>query len=278
MINHRQVTAGILVAALLLFPVVGLTSGFLRIILALPFALILPGFALLLAIFPRRDDLDIVRRMIFSTALSIVILPIIGLVLNYTPWGIEPFPILISTFLFITAATAVSWYRQHGLSEDEKLTYSLKIDFSRWRDMDKSSRVLSLIMAAAVLTVISSLAYAVNTPGREDTYTEFYISGPADNASELPREATAGQPVQVTVVVFNHEYEPVNYRVEIMSNGNVISRLTTGILEHEEQWQTESEFTLTVPGEDQKVELHLYMDTSSEPYFNEPLHIYLDVY
>jgi len=200
----------------------------------------------------------------------IVILPIISLILNYTPWGIQPFPILVGTFLFITAMTAIGWYRQRGLREEEKLTYVLEIKLSRWRDLDRPGRTLVIIMAIAVLTVTTSLIYAINTPDREDTYTEFYTS-------ELPREVKTGQPVHVTVVVLNHEHQPAEYKVDIISDGNVISSLTTGTLEHEEQWQKETDFSLTAPGEAQKVEFYLYMDTSSEPYFEEPLHIYVDV-
>jgi len=277
-INYRRATAVIFVISLLLFPLVGLTSGFLRIILALPFAVFIPGYVLLSAVFPRQYDLDVVRRVIFSIGLSIVILPIIGLVLNYTPWGILPFPILVGTFLFIAVTTAIGWYRQRGLREEEKLTYTLEINLSRWRDLDRPGRTLVIIMAIAVLTAAGSLIYTINTPDRGDTYTEFYIRGHSDNATDLPRDAEAGQPVQVTVVVFNHEYQPADYHVDIMSDGNIISSLTTGTLEHEEQWQSETDFSLAAPGEDQKVEFILYMDTSSEPYFSEPLHLYIDVY
>ena len=276
-INYRRTTAAIFAVSLLLFPLVGLTPGFLRIILALPFAVFIPGYVLLSAVFPRQYDLDVVRRMIFSIGLSIVILPIISLILNYTPWGIQPFPILVGTFLFITVMTAIGWYRQRGLREEEKLTYVLEIKLPRWRDLDRPGRTLVIIMAIAVLTVTTSLIYAVNTPDREDTYTEFYIMGPAVNTSELPREVKTGQPVQVTVVVLNHEHQPADYHVDIISDGNVISSLATGTLEHGERWQSETDFSLAVPGENRKVEFNLYMGTSSEPYFEEPLHIYIDV-
>jgi len=276
-INNHRVIVGILIAGLVLFPVVGLTTGLLRIILALPFVVFLPGYTLLLDIFPRQNDIAGCRRIILSSCLSIIIVVIIGLVLNYTPWGITPFPILTGTFLFILLTASIAWYRQHNLPVKERLRYTVEISFSRWLHMNGPGRILSVIMVIAVLTVIGSLGYAMTTPDREDAYTEFYIRGPSDNATEIPQEATTGQPVQIMVVVINHEHEALEYHVEIVSDGTVIDNLTTGTLDHEEQWRTTTDFILTAPGENQKVKFYLYTDTSSEPYFKEPLFLFLDV-
>jgi uncharacterized membrane protein len=49
-----------------------------------------------LGLFPKNDDIDLIERM----TLSIVIVPLIGLGLNFTPWGIRLDPIVISVTLF----------------------------------------------------------------------------------------------------------------------------------------------------------------------------------
>jgi uncharacterized membrane protein len=276
-IDNRRVMVGILTITLLLFPVVAFTTGTLRIILALPLALFFPGYTLLSALFPRREDLDSFRRMVFSVGLSIVVLPIIGLVLNYTPWGIGPFPILVSIFLFILVTSSTAWYRQRGLPGQERLSFTFEIRLSGWKDMSGLTRTLAIIILVAVLTTIGSLGYAISTPEQGDRYTEFYIMAPEYNTVEYAFETTVGQPVYLTVVITNHEHEPLDYRVEIVSGDNSIRSLSTGTLDHEEEWRREVDFVLSAPGENRKVEFYLYTDNSSEPYFEEPLHIFIDV-
>src|SRR3972149_42796 len=67
-----------------------------RIILGLPFVLFFPGYALMAALFPRKDDIDPIERVALSLGLSIAVVPLIGLALNYSPWGIRLDPILAS--------------------------------------------------------------------------------------------------------------------------------------------------------------------------------------
>ena len=56
-IDNRKILIAILTITLLLFPIVALTSGVVRIILGLLFILFLPGYTLLSAIFPGRGSL-----------------------------------------------------------------------------------------------------------------------------------------------------------------------------------------------------------------------------
>ena len=117
----------------------------------------------------------------------------------------------------------------------------------------------------------------MTTPGQGDRYTEFYIMGPEADAAEYTYETTAGQPVYLTMVIVNHEHEPLGYRVEIVSGGDSIHSLTTGTLDHNEEWRSRVDFVLGVSGENRKVDLYLYSDNSSKTYFDEPLHIYIDI-
>ncbi|MCD6456429.1 MAG: DUF1616 domain-containing protein [Methanophagales archaeon] len=63
-----------------------------RIILGLPLVLFLPGYSLIAALFPRKDDLDAIEQIALSFGLSIAITPLLGLALNYTPFGIRLTP------------------------------------------------------------------------------------------------------------------------------------------------------------------------------------------
>jgi len=88
---------------------------YIRYVLGTIFILWLPGYAFIKALFPTQlpikttdKDLDNIERIALSLGMSIALVPIVGLLLNYTPWGIRLTPITLSltalTLAFATAA------------------------------------------------------------------------------------------------------------------------------------------------------------------------------
>ena len=91
-------------------PVVSETP--LRVLFGLPLILFVPGYVLIAALFPRDDDLDWLERVALSFGLSIAVVPLIGLVLNYTPWGIRLDPVLAALSLFVIAMAGAATVRR----------------------------------------------------------------------------------------------------------------------------------------------------------------------
>ncbi len=60
-------------------------SGLPRILLGILSVLIFPGYALVAALFPGNKEIDWLERVGLSLGLSLAVLPLIGLVLVYTP-------------------------------------------------------------------------------------------------------------------------------------------------------------------------------------------------
>jgi uncharacterized membrane protein len=88
---------------------------YLRYSVGLIFVLFLPGFALVRAFFPEKvpiktpsKNLDAMERVALSFGITFVLVPMVGLILNYTSWGIRLMPITLSltglTVVFATAA------------------------------------------------------------------------------------------------------------------------------------------------------------------------------
>jgi uncharacterized membrane protein len=125
-IDNQVILIAVVVATLLLFPLVAFTSGGVRIAFGLLFALFFPGYALISALFPERDRLGGIERLGLSFGLSIAVVPLIGLILNFTPWGITLYPILTSVTIFILAASVVGWYRQRRLEPAQRFKVVLK--------------------------------------------------------------------------------------------------------------------------------------------------------
>jgi len=78
-----------------------------RHVLGSIFVLWLPGYTFIKALFPEKE-LDSIERVALSIGMSLALVPIVGLLLNYTPWGIRLTPIVLSllalTIVFATAA------------------------------------------------------------------------------------------------------------------------------------------------------------------------------
>jgi len=78
-----------------------------RIILGLPLVLFLPGYSLITVLFPGKDDLDGIERVALSFGLSIAFVPLLGLALNYTPFGIRLLPVIIVMSVFMISLLRV---------------------------------------------------------------------------------------------------------------------------------------------------------------------------
>jgi uncharacterized membrane protein len=83
--------------------------------------LFIPGYVLIVALFPKQGDLELIERIALSFGLSIAIVPLIGLVLNYTLWGIRLVPIVTSIVLFTTAMVIGAWVKRVMVAPDERL-------------------------------------------------------------------------------------------------------------------------------------------------------------
>ena len=134
-VDNRKILIAIVMITLLLFPAVVFTAGALRIVLGLLFVLFFPGYSMLSALFPRQGSLDGIERIALSFGLSIAVTLLIGFVLNYTPWGISLYPILISVTLFIVVASAAAWYRLWMSPPDQRFSVAVKISMPRWGKM-----------------------------------------------------------------------------------------------------------------------------------------------
>ena len=68
--------------------------------------LFLPGYSLIRALFGSKE-LDNVERLALSVGLSLALVPLAGLLLNYSPWGIRTVPVTFS-LLGLTVVFAVA--------------------------------------------------------------------------------------------------------------------------------------------------------------------------
>jgi len=272
-----------IVTILLIVVIAFSASTIARIILGLPFLLFFPGYTLMAALFPKKESLSGVERVALSFGLSIAVVPLIGLVLNYTPWGIRLYPILISLVVFILATSGVAWYRRGRLAPEEVFRVSFNIRLPSWQGQSMPDKVLSVVLVVAIAGAVGTLGYAIATPRVGEKFTEFYILGPEGRAANYTTELKVGKEGRVILGIVNHEQEEASYKVEVWIDGEQAKLRVEGEdrdeigvdLEHEGKWEKEVGFVPQTAGENQTVEFVLYKDR--EPYFEEPLHLWIDV-
>jgi len=80
------------------------------------FVIFLPGYAFIEALFVNplsgNKELDAVARFALSIAMSLALVGLVGLLLNYTPWGIRLEPIAVSLSLLTFACIVAAAYRR----------------------------------------------------------------------------------------------------------------------------------------------------------------------
>ena len=284
----------LLVALVFLMP-----DSLARQILGLVFVLFLPGYAATAALFPENDQIDGIERVALSFGLSIAIVPLIGLALNFTPWGIRLNPILASVSAFIVIVSLVAWYRRQRLPLDERfaIVVDLKVDFRGMPLIDKLLTIGIVVMLVASVVV---LAWAVTTPRVGERFTQLAILGPGGMATDYPRNMTVGETKTVLLTIKSFEHQPMNYTIVMVLTTVEDYNFTIGrygidwgaahpltphvgiaqnfSIDHLEYYNRTFNFSVTEPGE-WKLQFLLYTEgqdiTSQESY--REVHLWLNV-
>ncbi len=136
-------------------------------------------------------------------------------------------------------------------------------------------RVLSIILALAILGALATLGYMIINPNVGERFTEFYILHSDNKTADYPKELMVGEEGRVLVGIINRENTAETYRVEIAIDEVKYSEIGPVTLEHDEEWQAITGFTPQQAGENQKVEFRLYRQGQNEVY--QRLHLWVDV-
>jgi len=226
----------------------------LRVVLGLPFVLFVPGYACIAALFPetgksptdgldtagadteeadeevaaeklggiRDRGIDGIERVALSFGLSIAIVPLIGLGLSFTPWGIRLVPIMVATSGFAVGATWIAARRRRELPPEDRfrVPYRAWLDTTRAELLEPESQTdaaLNVLLILSVALAVSSVGYAVAVPTQGEAFTEFYLLTEDENgelvAADYSTEFTAGESRDLVIGIGNQEHEPVNYTV-----------------------------------------------------------------
>jgi len=256
-----------------------LNDTFLRIIFAWAVVLFWPGYLLIAFLFPEKDDMDLIERIALSVGLSAAITSVLGLILNFTPFGIRLVPIVVILSLFIFFFTFLTYIKLRNIPETER--YNENFIFSNIRSKISGSvkfpekRNDKMLLLVSVAFCVFTLIFVVSVPKEKEKFTEFYILNEKGNANWYPTNLTLGENfvVNVNVVCHEHPQKYTLYWLIIKWNESDEILYRRFILLHDNETFSQN-FTFTYSDKSvTKLEFLLYKDSSTEIY--RKLHLWI---
>jgi uncharacterized membrane protein len=263
----------------------------LRIVVGLPFVLFVPGYALVAALFPEAgtdpdedDDLDGsgitgLERVALSFGVSIAVVPLVGLVLNFTPFGIRLVPIVVSLTALVVGLTAVAASRRRALDPDERFTVPWRAWIAAGRQelfkpKTRTDAALNVLLVISLVVAVSAVGYAVAVPKQGESFSEFYLLTEEDDgelvADGYPTEFVAGESQSLVVGIGNQEHQRESYTVLVELHDVEVENNSTRVLErerlrtfetelaHNDTWQRRHSVTPELTGERLRLTYLLY--------------------
>ncbi|WP_276253269.1 DUF1616 domain-containing protein [Halomontanus rarus] len=230
-----------------------------------------------------RSGIDGIERVALSFGLSIAIVPLLGLVLNFTPWGIRLVPIMVTVTAFTLVTTALAAIRRWQLPPDERF----RVPYREWLAAGRAElfepdsntdRALNVMLVASILLAVGVVGFAIMVPPQGEQFSAVYIlTEDEENESEYvaanyPTEFTLGDSEEIVVGVDNNEHRTVDYTVVVLEQEveradnettvleqNELDRFETR-LAHNESWLHPHDLEPTMTGEDVRIVWLLFPD------------------
>ncbi|WP_433630324.1 DUF1616 domain-containing protein [Halomicrococcus sp. NG-SE-24] len=309
----------------------GINETPIRAAIGLPFVLFPPGYAFIAALFPEASttpeqqttDTDAatdpsendetvlpsigtgitgLERVALSFGTSIAIVPLLGLILNFTPFGIRLIPVLLTISAFTLAMTAIAAWRRWELPEDERFS----VPYQQWGAATRAElfspdtradAVLNVVLVLCLLLATSSVIYAVAVPKQGESFSEFYLLTKNETgdlvADDYPTNFTEGEPKSLYVGIQNHEHEQTQYSVVVLlqrvnkTNSSIsvlqereLKRFHT-TLDSNETWRRNHTISPSLTGQEMRLQYLLYRgNVPSNPSANSAyreLHLWVNV-
>jgi len=217
------------------------------LLVALPLLLLLPGYAIVSALYPVRGSTSIgpVGRFALSIALSVAVTPAVAFVANYTV-GVYARPVVVGVATVTISVAVVAMGRRAGVDPDAsagpdplgRVATIADRYFHGSRSLrttapleatSKTDVVLNLVVVGAILVFTASVGFAALVP-QDAGVSEAYLattSGENVTIVQDPSELSQAQRDSVVAVVENQEGHEQSYTVQIVAQD--VTRTSDGV-------------------------------------------------
>ena len=200
--------------------------------LAILIFLFSPGYVIVAAVFPENGALDWVSRLVLSVGLSFASVPLLALLLSFSPPGIQISSLVGVLALFTVPVGLLAYWRRIHLPPERRLAFALELRPLRWREDSPVGKALTVGVVVSVAFMASAFAYVMLVPRTPDRYTAFYLLGTNGSVGDYPSHLDVSEQTQVTLGAINHEGSTTSYTVFVDLVGvRVVFNATKGFNE-----------------------------------------------
>lgn len=236
---------------------------YIRTVFAIPMVLFIPGCVTIMVLFPKKNEIGMTERFCMSFGLSIVVVSLLGLFLNFT-FGIRLIPILVTLCTYTIIMAVVATHREGKFQNNGGTNNIVESNVRPKRRI--TDIVLTVVLVFMSILAMVTVYYAVTTPKIGEKFTEFYVLNTDRKADNYSTDLVLNSPTTLLVGVTDHEYYRTNYTIDIVINGSVLATEKL-ILNHGDTWEKNITFKPDKVGTDMKLELLLFKeDDYNTPY------------
>ncbi|MCU4752494.1 DUF1616 domain-containing protein [Halobacteria archaeon AArc-curdl1] len=231
---------------LLTFGIFSGITGVIRIGLAIPLVLFLPGYALVSALFPDKPNdpyhpfdehktglgnpllvsggLQPIERFILSSVFSVFLVPVIALIPAATPGGLTLETVLSGISIVTVVFAVIAIISRYRCQPERRYvpSFSFAPLFFRSRPTlfnASSYRPYNIAIVLSLFLVVASVGFAVTNPPQPDGYTEFSIETDdvtGDLETMYESAYTSGETETLNTSITNHEHDQQTYTTVLL--------------------------------------------------------------
>ena len=225
-------------------------SSVVRLAVGLPFLLFAPGYAVVAVLYPRsrpsgtwsgprksaRPDeaaadpahpggLTPVERFVLSVMASLVVVALVALAADGTPWGIRAGPVATGVGAVTLVALAVAAWRRLSVPPESRpgdtgdVAGAVGSLAGTVRNSSRGTTVLNVAVAASVVVALAVVAVPPFGPPASEQFSEYQLLTEGEDgapvATDYPTELVAGEEASLLVRIENHEGRQVEYMVVV---------------------------------------------------------------
>ena len=225
-----------------------LVSPFNQTVLRIPFALLLllflPGYVLISAMFPRRNEISGIERFVLSVGMSIAITVFDGFAISVTPLRLRPYSIVISLSMITLFLTLITLIIRVLTPREERYGVTIPMILAFFAplrervEMSDIEKALLIALIGSIIIASSMFAYAkvIYEMYGKERFTAFYILGKEGKAENYPKSIHLLEPAPIIVGVENYEHAPTEYMLRIVLGKYILYEQKIA-LDHNDKWK-----------------------------------------
>lgn len=194
---------------------IGVDLPALRIVLALPLVLVVPGYALTAALFPARE-FGPAEHIPLMVGFSLALAALGGVLLNWTPWGLQAlsWAVLLLAVTLLASLVAVRRRREQSESAHDA------------RAMFTVRQGALVVLALGIVIAAVNVTRTPTAPQGLQGYTQLWLL-PADKKAQHT----------FTIGVRSMEFQDTTYELQLNAGDQILQQWSDLTLKPNDTWQ-----------------------------------------